>query len=63
MKADKILREELIKKLDMEKFIFTNGSAEHVENITKQLGIDGLFDGVFDITDANYIPKPEARSI
>ena len=32
MKEDKIMRDELI-NLDMEKFIFTNGSAEHAENI------------------------------
>ena len=43
---------------DIKKIIFTNGSHAHVENVTKQLGIDGLFDGAFDITDANYVPKP-----
>jgi putative hydrolase of the HAD superfamily len=51
------LREELI-KIKEKKYIFTNGSHAHVENITKQLGIDGLFDGAFDIVDANFIPKP-----
>ena len=51
------LREELI-KIKEKKIIFTNGSHAHVENVTKQLGIDGLFDGAFDITDANYVPKP-----
>ena len=54
---DEILREELI-KIKEKKIIFTNGSHAHVENVTKQLGIDGLFDGAFDITDANYVPKP-----
>jgi putative hydrolase of the HAD superfamily len=54
---DKILMEELI-KIKEKKIIFTNGSHAHVDNITKQLGIDGLFDGAFDITDANFIPKP-----
>ena len=54
---DEILREELI-KIKEKKIIFTNGSHAHVENVTKQLDIDGLFDGVFDITDANYVPKP-----
>ena len=57
MKKDLVLREELI-KLDCKKFIFTNGSHEHVKNITKHLGIDDLFDGVFDITDCKLIPKP-----
>jgi putative hydrolase of the HAD superfamily len=54
---DEVLREELI-KIKEKKIIFTNGSHAHVENVTKQLDIDGLFDGVFDITDANYVPKP-----
>ena len=51
------LKDELI-KIKEKKFIFTNGSHAHVENITKQLGIDGLFDGAFDIVDANFVPKP-----
>jgi putative hydrolase of the HAD superfamily len=51
------LKEELI-KIKEKKFIFTNGSHAHVDNITKQLGIDGLFDGAFDIVDADFIPKP-----
>ena len=57
MKKDLILRKELI-KLHVKKFVFTNGSHEHVKNITKHLGIDDLFDGIFDITDCNLIPKP-----
>ena len=54
---DKILKNELI-KIKEKKIIFTNGSHAHVENVTKQLGIFVLFDGAFDITDANYVPKP-----
>ena len=38
MKEDKVMRKEL-ENLDMEKFIFTNGSAEHAENILTHLGI------------------------
>ena len=57
MKKDLILREELI-KLRGKKFIFTNGSHEHVKNVTKHVGIDDLFDNVFDITDCDLIPKP-----
>ena len=51
------LKDELI-KIKEKKFIFTNGSHAHVENVTKQLGINGLFDGAFDIVDANFVPKP-----
>ena len=63
MKEDKILRSEL-ENLDMEKFIFTNGSAEHAQNILTQLGIYDLFgkEKVFDIKDAGYVPKPEAQT-
>ena len=63
MKEDKIMRNEL-EKLDMEKFIFTNGSAEHAENILTHLGVYDLFgrDKVFDIKDAKYVPKPEAKT-
>ena len=55
---DLLLKEELI-KIKEKKYIFTNGSHSHVNNITKQLGIEGLFDGTFAITDANFIPKPK----
>ena len=51
------LRKELT-KIKEKKYIFTNGSHAHVENITKQLGINDLFDGAFDIVDANFVPKP-----
>ena len=51
------LKEELI-KIKEKKYIFTNGSHAHVKNVTKQLGIDGLFDGAFDIVDADFVPKP-----
>ena len=63
MKEDKILRSEL-ENLDMEKFIFTNGSAEHAQNILTRLGIYDLFgkEKVFDIKYAGYVPKPEAQT-
>ena len=63
MKEDKILRNEL-ENLDMKKFIFTNGSAEHAQNILTRLGIYDLFgkEKVFDIKDAGYVPKPEAQT-
>ena len=54
---DKFLKEELIKIKD-KKYIFSNGSHAHIKNVTMQLGIHGLFDGAFDITDADFIPKP-----
>ena len=63
MKEDKIMRNEL-ENLNMEKFIFTNGSADHAQNILTRLGIYDLFgkEKVFDIKDAGYVPKPEAQT-
>ena len=57
---DKLLKEELI-KIKEKKYIFSNGSHAHINNVTNQLGIKGLFDGAFDITDANFIPKPNVH--
>jgi len=58
---DLLLRQELI-KIKEKKYIFSNGSHFHVENVTKQLGIEDLFDGAFAITDADFIPKPNIES-
>ena len=57
LKADKSLEEE-ISNLKGKKFIFTNGSKAHAANVTKRIGIEQLFDGVFDIVESNFIPKP-----
>ena len=47
-----------IEKLDGKKIIFTNGSKKHAINVSKQIGIDQLFDDIFDIVEAEFIPKP-----
>ena len=61
MKKDLVLKNEL-ENLKTKKFIFTNGSKNHAKNITKHLGIDDLFDGLFDIVDAEFSPKPTAKA-
>lgn len=38
--------------------IFTNGSIAHAEKVLSRIGLTGLFDGVFDIRDAGWTPKP-----
>jgi len=50
-----------IQKLDGKKIIFTNGSRKHALNVTKRIGIDQLFDGIFDIVDSDFIPKPSVE--
>ena len=44
------------------KYIYTNGSRRHAERVTRQLGIDHLFDGLSGIEDAAYTPKPDRRA-
>lgn len=41
------------------RYIFTNGSTEHAENVLNRLGIAALFNGIFDIARAGYVPKPK----
>ena len=61
LEKDKTLRKEL-ESTNLRKFVFTNGSKEHVKNITTSLGIDDQFENVFDIVDAKYNPKPAAKA-
>ncbi len=49
---------ENIGALPGKRFIFTNGSERHAANVTSKLGINHLFDDVFDIKAAQYTPKP-----
>ncbi len=57
LQKDPGLAEE-IEKLEGKKIIFTNGSRKHAMNITRRIGIDQYFDDIFDIVNANFIPKP-----
>ena len=50
---------EQIQKLPGEKIIFTNGTRKHAKKVTQQLGIENNFSKIFDIVDANFIPKPK----
>ena len=53
---------KIIKNLPGDKFIFTNGSKKHAENVLKQLEMSGIFDDIFDIKDSNFIPKPNINA-
>ncbi len=57
LKEDELLKEQ-IKKIEGKKIIFTNGSREHAKNVTKRLGVESCFDDIFDIENADFIPKP-----
>ncbi len=43
------------------KLIFTNGSHEHAERVLARLDIAQHFQAIFDIVDADFIPKPDIR--
>ncbi|WP_425410577.1 pyrimidine 5'-nucleotidase [Hyphococcus sp.] len=47
-----------LESLPGRKFIFTNGSVKHAENVAGALGVLHLFDEIFDIKAAGYAPKP-----
>ena len=49
-------------KLNGTKIVYTNSTKNYANRILKRLGLKKSFDGIFDIIDANYIPKPSDRS-
>ena len=49
-----------IDRLPGRKLIFTNGSRAHAERVAGKLGVLQCFEGIFDICDADYVPKPTA---
>ncbi len=57
--ANEALRQH-IASLPGQRYIFTNGSVRHAENVAGKIGILDLFDGLFDIAHAEFMPKPHA---
>jgi putative hydrolase of the HAD superfamily len=57
LEPDPLLARE-IERLPGRKLIFTNGSRSHAILTARQLGLDGLFEEVFDIVAAELTPKP-----
>jgi len=53
---------KIIKELPGKKFIFTNGSKKHAENVLNKLEMQKIFDHIFDIKESNFIPKPNIKS-
>ena len=53
----------LLESLPGKKYIYTNGDKRHADNVLKKLGINYLFDGVFDIKKSGLVPKPEKKSL
>jgi putative hydrolase of the HAD superfamily len=47
-----------IERLPGRRLIFTNGSRAHAERVAAKVGVLHLFEEIFDIADAGYLPKP-----
>ncbi|MGH6801427.1 MAG: HAD family hydrolase, partial [Methylocella sp.] len=49
-----------ITALSGRKLILTNGSREHAILTAGALGLEAMFEDIFDIADADFVPKPAA---
>ena len=49
----------ILKEYKGKKIIFTNGSKDHAIKVLQRVGIKQYINDIFDIIDAEYIPKPE----
>lgn len=61
LSADPVLNQAL-SRLPGRKFIFTNASAQHAERVIDRLDICHHFEGIFDIVDAQFRPKPDIET-
>ncbi|WP_084704855.1 pyrimidine 5'-nucleotidase [Beijerinckia mobilis] len=57
-----LLLAEALTHLPGRKLILTNGSRDHALQTAKALGLEALFEAVFDIADADFVPKPHAAT-
>lgn len=51
-----------LEKIAAPKWIFTNSDRHHTSRVLSRLGIEDLFEGVIDVIDMGFIPKP-TRSV
>ncbi|MGD9800531.1 MAG: pyrimidine 5'-nucleotidase [Parvularculaceae bacterium] len=58
---DAVLR-MAIAALPGRRFVFTNGSVHHAEQTLSRIGLEGLFDDIFDIRAAEWTPKPHRET-
>jgi putative hydrolase of the HAD superfamily len=54
---DPVLRARIV-ALPGRKIIYTNGSRKHAERVTAARGLDGIFDAIYGVEHAGYVPKP-----
>jgi putative hydrolase of the HAD superfamily len=67
VQVDKLLQPDpeldgMLGRLPQRKIIFTNGSAEHAENVLRALGIRHHFERILDARDFGLEPKPAEQA-
>lgn len=53
---------DAIDRLNGRKIIYTNASAGHARMVLDHLGISHVFEAIYDISAADYLPKPAIES-
>ena len=61
LKPDEVLNQAIM-SLPGDKFIYTNASTEYTHNVLRHIGLSDHFGDIFDIHDAEFLPKPDVRS-
>jgi FMN phosphatase YigB (HAD superfamily) len=51
-----------IRALPGRKIVYTNGCAPYAERVIAARGLSGLFDAVYGVEHAGFLPKPEAAA-
>ncbi|BEV72256.1 MULTISPECIES: pyrimidine 5'-nucleotidase [unclassified Paludibacterium] len=51
----------LLAALPGRKILLSNGPQTYVEQVTRRMGIDRLFDALYGVERVGYLPKPHAR--
>ena len=52
----------LIKKIQGRKIVFTNANISYVEKILTNLNLNNIFEDIFDIERMNFLPKPNLKT-
>ena len=53
---------DVLKKLPGRKIVYTNGTAPYAKKVLEQIGIIHVFDEIYGVESANYIPKPSPEA-
>lgn len=49
-------------RLTGRRIVYTNGSAPYARRVIAERGLDGIFDAVYGVEDADYHPKPQEQA-